>query len=234
MSTFPTNYLKKFDKVDNKFFGLIELELYLGKPYQIIKFLSDNIGTVQLGYESLASGGKMGYFFMAKRVCTPNTLLYSLVPTDNQCYALPCPAGTAQDAPLLICAPCHYSCLTCSGLTDITCGTCNTMMERVDPPSGGKCLCKNDYVDNGVSLCITCESLMPFCKTCSDTKTCTACTQANFAIKADLFGCECDQTSFPYYVAASNVCAPFAGCLIAQTNPTFVSCTKCDTTLNFK
>ncbi len=128
MSTFPTNYLKKFDKVDNKFFGLIELELYLGKPYQIIKYLSDNIGTVQLGYESLASGGKMGYFFMAKRVCTPNTLLYSLVPTDNKCYALPCPAGTAQDAPLLICAPCHYSCLECSALTDITCNKCDITM----------------------------------------------------------------------------------------------------------
>jgi hypothetical protein len=67
MTTFPTNYLNQFDKVDNKFFGLIELELYLGKPYQIIKFLSDNIGTVQLGYESLASGGKMGFFFMSKR-----------------------------------------------------------------------------------------------------------------------------------------------------------------------
>jgi hypothetical protein len=67
MTTFPTDYLTKFDKVDNKFFGLIELELYLGKPYQIIKFLSDNILTVQLGYESLASAGKMGYFFMSKR-----------------------------------------------------------------------------------------------------------------------------------------------------------------------
>ena len=67
MTTFPTNYLSQFDKVDNKFFGLIELELYLGKPYQIIKFLSDNIGTVQLGYESLAAGGKMGFFLMSKR-----------------------------------------------------------------------------------------------------------------------------------------------------------------------
>jgi hypothetical protein len=176
----------------------------------------------------------MGYFFMAKRVCTPNTLLYSLVPTDNKCYELPCPAGTAQDAPLLICAPCHYSCLKCSALTYITCNECDITMERVEPPSGGKCLCKNDYVDNGVSLCVTCESLMPFCKTCSDTKTCTSCTQANFAIKANFFGCECDQTSFPYYVVNDNVCAPFAGCLNAQVNPAFVACTKCDTALNFK
>jgi len=49
-ATFPSNYLTKYDEQDNKFFGLIEIEMYLGKPYQIVKFLSENSGSIEPGY----------------------------------------------------------------------------------------------------------------------------------------------------------------------------------------
>ena len=75
---------------------------------------------------------------------------------------------------------------------------------------------------------------MPFCDTCVDKAICSTCIPGGFIVKTDFFGCQCDQTNFPYYVTASNVCAPFPGCLIAQTNPNFASCTKCDITQNFK
>lgn len=49
-ASFPANYLTKYDEKDNKFFGLIELDMWLGKPYQIVKFLSDVPNGVQNGY----------------------------------------------------------------------------------------------------------------------------------------------------------------------------------------
>jgi hypothetical protein len=67
MTSFPTGYMPMYDQKDNKFFGLIEIEVYLGKPYQIIDFKSENPTAVEIGYDSLAAGGKMGYFFLALR-----------------------------------------------------------------------------------------------------------------------------------------------------------------------
>lgn len=78
---------------DNKFFGLIEVDLYLGKPFQIVKFLSENPNSVQIGYESLATGAKMAYFFFSKRTCPATHLIYSL--TDNMCWDIGCPDGQA-------------------------------------------------------------------------------------------------------------------------------------------
>ena len=80
----------------------------------------------------------MGYFFISKRACSALTDLYSLV--DNKCYAppIPCPAGTAQEGSLLICAPCHYSCKTClGGLTSTNCDSCDSAMNRDTVSVGG-------------------------------------------------------------------------------------------------
>lgn len=42
MATFPTGYLPIYNEPDRLFFGLAELELALGKPYQIVEFKSEN------------------------------------------------------------------------------------------------------------------------------------------------------------------------------------------------
>ena len=68
----------------------------------------------------------MAYFFIASRVCPPATppLLYSIIPTDNKCYATTCPAGQVKDPAADICVSCHFSCKTCSGILDTDCTDC--------------------------------------------------------------------------------------------------------------
>lgn len=158
--------------------------------------------------------------------------MYSIL--DNKCYGAPCPAKTAQYGTLLICAPCHYSCDTCTGLNFNQCDTCDSITMLRDPVNAGECKCKSTYVDNGVPLCEKCYNFLAFCDTCTSKTVCSTCVPGGFILKTDSSGCQCDPVNSPYYVKDSNVCAPFPGCLIAQTNPNFASCTKCDTTLNFK
>lgn len=60
-------------------------------------------------------------------------------------------------------------------LTD--CLSCKSTNYR-DPVSGGKCLCKAGYYDNGAqALCLQCSYQ---CATCVDSSTCATCDSAKF------------------------------------------------------
>ena len=71
------------------------------------------------------------------------------------------------------CAPCHYSCATCSpsGSND-TCLTCDASRQLLDT---SKCFCLDRSYDNNTQTCVPCLSS---CKTCTNDHSCTSCDVA--------------------------------------------------------
>jgi len=97
---------------------------------------------VQLGYESLAAGGKIGFFFFSSRICPPSNAKYSLI--DNKCWDTGCPDGQVI-ATGNICIACHFSCLKCNGITSIDCQDCDPANKR-GPVAANTCPCSTGFV----------------------------------------------------------------------------------------
>lgn len=145
MSTFPTGYLPVYNEPDRMFFGLVELLLTLGKPYQIVEFKSENYLTLNQGYMSLAAGGNMGYLLYAYRICDdPAKQLYSFV--DQLCWDN-CPNGQVKDPAANVCLSCHSNCQTCTGTLPTQCSACDggTNHRTLDTATN-QCVCQNLYV----------------------------------------------------------------------------------------
>ena len=71
------------------------------------------------------------------------------------------------------CKPCRYSCLTCSGKSDV-CVTCDPDTLRTLNKATNKCDCPEFYVDkNEVPVCVECNYSCLRCVT--DELTCTEC-----------------------------------------------------------
>jgi len=97
--------------------------------------------------------------------------------------------------------------------------------------TGGKCPCKNGYVENDVEVCPPCSDFIPNCDTCDSKTNCLTCSSTIFVFNPASIACECPAGSF--YVTASNVCAPYPGCTEAEHNTNFIHCKVCDTTQHF-
>jgi len=137
---------------------------------------------------SLASGGRMAYFFYAYRVCNdPAKQLYSLV--DTLCYDT-CPGGQIKDLTNNICLACHYSCQTCTGTSSTDCSACDggTNFRSLNSATH-TCPCQGGYVENNVAKCALCSVFMQNCATCSSQTVCTSCTSIAFVFNPTTGAC---------------------------------------------
>ena len=76
------------------------------------------------------------------------------------------------DVGVVICAACHYSCDTCSGVLATDCLTCNMTARYTSSTS---CLCRPGFYDDGMQE--PCPACHVQCVTCQDgtNATCTVC-----------------------------------------------------------
>lgn len=96
------------------------------------------------------------YWSFKLRVC-PAGYPYFIAST-LLCYDI-CPDGMFGNTTSLMCAACHYSCLTCSAFT--TCVTCNTTANRY--LNGTSCPPNYGYYDNLTVITILCSSVLANC-----------------------------------------------------------------------
>ncbi len=110
-------------------------------------------------------------FFDSSGVCTPcAATCYRCAGTSSFCTACynsqnrildgnacvcDVVGGFYNDLTSPVCPSCHYSCLTCGGLTSSSCSTCNGLSYRYR--LNNTCPCITGYYDAGASLCVACH-----------------------------------------------------------------------------
>jgi hypothetical protein len=80
--------------------------------------------------------------------------------SGSSCVCLP---NQFQNPVTLICSGCHFKCMTCFGLTENACLTCNSALFRTFNPVSTTCDCNAGYFDTGNATCAQCHST---CLTC--------------------------------------------------------------------
>jgi len=91
------------------------------------------------------------------------------------CYST-CLERYYGDNDQLICKQCPTDCYTCN--SDGNCITCNDTNDYRQLSIGGKrCVAKDHYFDNNVTVCALCASV---CSTCTSLTSCTACETGYF------------------------------------------------------
>ncbi|EWS74105.1 hypothetical protein TTHERM_000194618 (macronuclear) [Tetrahymena thermophila SB210] len=154
--------------------------------------------------------------------CDPGFYLYRA-----QCYANKCPDGSYQDKtklPLLVCADCDNTCLTCSDSGPLKCVTCST------PPrlfKSNQCVvdCGNQFYP-GTTKCLPCDST---CFNCSgpSSSQCTSCSSGRFYL-VSTHQCLLNCPPGFYNDASKNVCSPCnAQCYTCQ-GPSANECLTCE------
>lgn len=125
--------------------------------------------------------------------------------------------------PNATCQKCHYSCVTCSGISNAQCLTCDTTFRSL---VGSTCLCPSGKFDNGIN--VICENCHTECQACTDRyeTTCTQCEPTSMRqIVINPGPCSCMVGYFENNNAfICDVC--YYTCLTCSITAT--NCTSCD------
>lgn len=146
-------------------------------------------------------------------------------PTGTTCL---CVTGFYYDPFVVACFPCDYTCLNCTGSTNVNCLVCDPLMIRSFDFTNNSCPCDPGYFDPGVALCAPCDYT---CMTCSGPSN-TQCIGCDFSmIRTPDFSnnsCPCNVGFFDAGVA---LCAPCDYTCLSCVAPLATSCVTCDSTL---
>lgn len=127
------------------------------------------------------------------------------------------------------CAQCSYTCAGCDILKS-NCTSCPASSFRT--LTTNQCPCDAGYVDNGTAVCVTCNSFMNGCSSCSSKTTCTACDTSNlFSLSTGKCICPSGYHSTPTTCSACNstltsfclTCSSASICTSCQSPWTVVS-----------
>jgi hypothetical protein len=147
-------------------------------------------------------------FYIVWRSCSGST--YYCPATylcENSCSNSTC---SNAYAPYELCMGCHYTCLTCSTYSNISCLTCDSSLNRYK--SGSSCLCNNGFVDIGTEICAPCGNYMLGCSNCTDRVTCQSCNPGMTLNTASVPNkCECSDPSL--FLTLNGSCISIDGCL---------------------
>lgn len=96
-----------------------------------------------------------------------------------------------------VCAPCHYSCLSCTSGTANGCSSCDTTNFRSLLISNFSCPCMAKYIDTGSAICqqVLCYD---YCTSCSSNYYCTACNSGTYRTLTN-GSCVCQSYTVDFY-----------------------------------
>lgn len=125
------------------------------------------------------------------------------------------------------CVPCHYTCLTCSGLTQAECTGCSSTRQLVEiNPGVGTCNCKSNFNPvAGQPDCVVgnCAALYRGCVNCNATVCLLCSTALNYNPTPSSQGCEC-KAGFAYSLSADRCVSCGTAC---QNCSSLTTCGQC-------
>lgn len=187
-----------------------------------------------------------GYFYDDNNEeCSPCSLvcfnctgpsMYECIGGCNMTNSVPDPTGTTclcitgfypDITSTPFCGPCHYSCLNCTGPTDIECTFCDSTNFRDYIIGNNTCPCNTGWYDAGIALCSICDYTCYECTGPLNTN-CLSCDLSMFRTFINSnFSCPC---SSGYYDPNNVQCLPCHYTCLTCNGPTSTNCLTCDPT----
>lgn len=163
---------------------------------------------------------RLSFLFFVERTCSGTTYFYKNLSSSSydECYAS---CGFSDrpvtNGPKSICVACHYSCLTCTGVSSSDCSSCSSENNRT--ASGSQCPCSAGYVDVGEASCSPCWKQILGCFACTTTTSCTSCRSGFVGTTS----CVCLSG-----LIVSGFCSSIYGCTAISNITGTPLCTACD------